>query len=181
MRWFNVFGFILMAILIVPNTVYFTKRKEGAPRKWNNKIVGIIEQIGRVGCTFFMIINIPGWWSGWGSGELLTIYLIVNTGFVAVYCMIWTMGLCKDKVIVALALSGIPSALFLFSGIIIRYVPLILAALMFASSQNRIGDVPSVTRSVPVSRMRHSAQSSAQPRHISWCVNVHQFSFVGDR
>lgn len=52
MRWFNVFGFILMAILIVPNTVYFTKRKEGAPRKWNNKIVGIIEQIGRVGCTF---------------------------------------------------------------------------------------------------------------------------------
>lgn len=61
MRWFNVFGFILMAILIVPNTVYFTKRKEGAPRKWNNKIVGIIEQIGRVGCTFFMIINIPGW------------------------------------------------------------------------------------------------------------------------
>ena len=134
MRWFNVFGFILMAILIVPNTVYFTKRKEGVPHKWNNKIVGIIEQIGRVGCTFFMIINIPGWWSGWGSGELLTIYLIVNTGFVAVYCMIWTMGLCKDKVIVALALSGIPSALFLFSGIIIRYVPLILAALMFAPS-----------------------------------------------
>lgn len=134
MRWFNVFGFILMAILIVPNTVYFTKRKEGAPRKWNNKIVGIIEQIGRVGCTFFMIINIPGWWSGWGSGELLTIYLIVNTGFVAVYCMIWTMGLRKDKVIVSLALSGIPSALFLFSGIIIRYVPLILAALMFAPS-----------------------------------------------
>lgn len=81
-----------------------------------------------------MIINIPGWWSGWGSGELLTIYLIVNTGFVAVYCMIWTMGLRKDKVIVSLALSGIPSALFLFSGIIIRYVPLILAALMFAPS-----------------------------------------------
>lgn len=48
--------------------------------------------------------------------------------------MIWTMVLCKDKVIVALVLSGIPSALFLFSGIIIRYVPLILAALMFAPS-----------------------------------------------
>ena len=134
MRWFNVFGFILMAILMVPNMVYFTKRKEETPRKWNNKIVEIIEQIGRIGCTFFMIINIPGWWSDWGSGELLTIYLIVNTGFVVVYCMIWTMGFNRNSALAALALSGIPSALFLFSGIAIRYVPLIVAALLFAPS-----------------------------------------------
>lgn len=134
MRWFNVFGFILIAILMVPNMVYFTKRRKETPHKWNNKIVEIIEQIGRIGCTFFMIINIPGLWSGWGSGELLTIYLIVNTGFVVAYCLIWTMGFNRNSVSAVLALSGIPSALFLFSGIAIRYVPLIVAALIFAPS-----------------------------------------------
>ena len=79
------------------------KCKDGFDNKWNNKYVEVTEQVGRLGCFGFMIINIPGTWFGWWSDE-------------------------------ALALSIIPSMLFLFSGIMSRSVLLIIASVLFASS-----------------------------------------------
>ena len=79
------------------------KCKDGFDNKWNNKYVEVTEQVGRLGCFGFMIINIPGTWFGWWSDE-------------------------------ALALSIIPSMLFLFSGIMSRSVLLIIASVLFAPS-----------------------------------------------
>ena len=79
------------------------KCKDGFDNKWNNKYVEVTEQVGRLGCFGFMIINIPGTWFGRWSDE-------------------------------ALALSIIPSMLFLFSGIMSRSVLLIIASVLFAPS-----------------------------------------------
>ena len=81
-----------------------------------------------------MIINIPGTWFGWRSDEAFALYLITDTLLIAVYCAIWIVCFRKNSVFRALALSGIPSVLFLFSGIMSRSVLLIISSVIFAPS-----------------------------------------------
>ena len=80
------------------------------------------------------IINIPGTWFGWWSDEAFVLYLIVDTILVMLYCAIWIICFKKNSVFRALALSIIPSMLFLFSGIMSRSVLLIIASVLFAPS-----------------------------------------------
>ena len=122
MEWFNVFGLIFIAVIMIPNVVFAIKCKDGFDNKWNNKYVEVTEQVGRLGCFGFMIINIPGTWFGWWSDEAFALYLIVDTILVMLYCAIWIICFKKNSVFRALALSIIPSMLFLFSGIMSRSV-----------------------------------------------------------
>ncbi|MCI7094530.1 MAG: hypothetical protein MR909_00830 [Clostridiales bacterium] len=134
MGWFNVFGLIFIVVIMIPNVVFAIKRKDGFDNKWDNKFVEFIEQAGRFGCFGFMIFNIPGTWFGWLSDEAFALYLIVDGILVMLYCAIWIICFKKNSVFRALALSVIPSALFLFSGIISRSVLLTVASVLFAPS-----------------------------------------------
>ena len=134
MGWFNVFGLIFIVVIMIPNVVFAIKRKDGFDNKWDNKFVEFIEQAGRFGCFGFMIFNIPGTWFGWWSDEAFALYLVVDGIFVMLYCAIWIICFKKNSVFRALALSVIPSALFLFSGIISRSVLLTVASVLFAPS-----------------------------------------------
>ena len=134
MGWFNVFGLIFIVVIMIPNVVFAIKRKDGFDNKWDNKFVEFIEQAGRFGCFGFMIFNIPGTCFGWWSDEAFALYLIVDVILVMLYCAIWIICFKKNSVFRALALSVIPSALFLFSGIISRSVLLTVASVLFAPS-----------------------------------------------
>lgn len=134
MEWINIFGLIFIVVIMIPNIIFAIKCKDGFANKWKNKFVEMIEQIGRFGCFGFMIINIPGTWFGWWSDEVFAVYLIVNVILVILYCVIWIICFKKDSIFRALALSIIPSILFLFSGIMSRSVLLIIAATIFAPS-----------------------------------------------
>ena len=134
MEWINIFGLIFMAVIMIPNVIFALKCKDGFENQWKNRWVEAIEQIGRFGCFGFMIIHIPGTWFGWWSDEAFAVYLIVDTILAALYCLIWIICFRKNSVFRALALSIIPSVLFLFSGIMSRSVLLIIAAVLFAPS-----------------------------------------------
>ena len=134
MEWINIFGLIFMAVIMIPNVIFGLKCKDGFENQWKNRWVEAIEQIGRFGCFGFMIIHIPGTWFGWWSDEAFAVYLIVDTILAALYCLIWIVCFRKNSVFRALALSIIPSVLFLFSGIMSRSVLLIIAAVLFAPS-----------------------------------------------
>ena len=123
-----------MAVIMIPNVIFALKCKDGFENQWKNRWVEAIEQIGRFGCFGFMIIHIPGTWFGWWSDEAFAVYLIVDTILAALYCLIWIVCFRKNSVFRALALSIIPSVLFLFSGIMSRSVLLIIAAVLFAPS-----------------------------------------------
>lgn len=133
MNWLNIFGLIMVAVIMIPNILFAMKCKDGFVNKWNNKFVETVEQIGRFGCFGFMIINIPGTWSGWWSDEAFAVYL-VDALLVTLYCVIWAICFRKSSVFRALALSIIPSVLFLFSGIMSRSILLTIAAVLFAPS-----------------------------------------------
>ncbi len=132
MEWFNAYGLIFIAVIMIPNIIFAIKCKDGFENKWNNKIAQIIEQIGRFGCFGFMIINIPGTSFGWWSDAAFTLYIIVDIVLVLLYCIIWIICFKKNSMFRALALSVIPSVLFLFSGIMSRSVLLIIASVLFA-------------------------------------------------
>ena len=134
MEWLNVFGLAMVAVIMIPNILFAMKCKDGFVNKWNNKSVETVEQIGRFGCFGFMIINIPGTWFGWWSDEAFAVYLVVDAVLVTLYCVIWAVCFRKSSVFRALALSIIPSVLFLFSGIMSRSIPLTIAAVLFAPS-----------------------------------------------
>lgn len=132
MEWINIFGTIFIMIIMIPNIIYAVKFKDGFENKWNSKGVEIVEQIGRFGCFGFMVIHIPGTWFGWWSNEAFAIYLIVNIILIIFYCLIWVICFRKNSVFKALALSVVPSIVFLFSGIMSRSILLIIASLLFA-------------------------------------------------
>ena len=134
MEWFNIFGFIIICIIMIPNVIFAIKCKEEFENKWNNKFVEIMEQIGRLCCFGFMIINIPKTWFGWWSDKTFAIYLIVNIVLVISYCLIWGICFRKNSVFRALSLSIIPSIIFLFSGIMSKSILLIVSSIIFAPS-----------------------------------------------
>ena len=132
MEWINIFGAVFIAVIMIPNIIYALKCRDGFENKWNNKGVEVVEQIGRFGCFGFMVVNIPGTWFGWWSDEALAMYLIVNVVLIILYCVIWIICFRKNTIFKALALSIIPSVIFMFSGIMSRSVLLVVASLLFA-------------------------------------------------
>ena len=132
MEWCNVFGLIFMAVILIPNILFAVKCKDGFENKWKNRTVETVEQIGRFGCFGFMIFNIPGTWFGWWSDEAFAVYLVVDALLVGMYCLVWIVCFRKTGLFRALALSILPSVLFLFSGIMTRSVLLTISALLFA-------------------------------------------------
>lgn len=132
MDFINIFGLIFIIIIMIPNIVFAVKCKDGFINKWSNKVIEILEQIGRFGCFGFMIINIPGTWFGWWSDEAFAIYLIVNILLIFLYCLIWIICFRKNSLFKSLSLSILPSLVFIFSGIMSRSVLLTLSAVLFA-------------------------------------------------
>lgn len=132
MEYINLYGLSFMAIIMIPNIVYAIKCRDGFGNRWQNKTVETLEQIGRFGCFGFMVINIPGTWFGWWSDEAFAVYLIVDSVLVFAYCSLWIVLGKKNNLLRALALSIIPSVVFLFSALMSRSILLTVSALLFA-------------------------------------------------
>ena len=132
MDWFNIYGLCIVAIIMIPNIVFVVRCKDGFENKWHNKAVEALEQVGRFGCMAFMIVNIPPLCFGSLSEGAFWVYLTVDIVLLTAYCLIWIICFRKNSLFRALALSIIPSALFLFSGTMLISVPLIVTAVIFA-------------------------------------------------
>ena len=134
MEYVNIFGIAFVAIIMIPNIIFAVKNKEGFNNKWKSRFAEITEQIGRLGCFAFMIINIPRTWFGWWSEEGFALYLIGDSLLVIIYCVIWCICFNKNSLFRALSLSIIPSVLYMFSVIMSRSVLLVISSLLFAPS-----------------------------------------------
>ena len=127
MEWLNIFGLVIMVVIMIPNIAFAILCRDGFENSYKNKAVETVEQVGRYGCFAFMIFNIPGTWFGWWSDEAFAVYLIINALLVVLYCVLWIICWKKNSIFGALALSIIPSVVFLFSGIISRSILLLFA------------------------------------------------------
>lgn len=130
MKYLNLFGLAVVILLLVPNVIFMMKVKDGFVNKWNNRAVGILEQVGRFGCFISMAIR-TGFW-GFSSVGALFAYVIVDLILLATYLVGWAVlwkkpGLCR-----ALLLSIVPSAMFIFSAAITHEYVFLVLSFIFA-------------------------------------------------
>ena len=134
MKWFNYYGLAIMAVIMLPNIVYFVKHKNDAANAYNNKTVTVLEQIGRYACFVLMIFNIPYTYFNFWFANSLAVYLSVNGALCLTYLIFWIVCWNRNGKLKALTLSIIPSIIFLFDGIVLANIPLIVCAVIFAVS-----------------------------------------------
>ena len=138
MCFVNVFGLIIFIVIMIPNGLFFIFNKNGFYNNYKNKLVELFEQIGRYCCFGLMIFNIPYLYKGFWLKEGQTIYLIVNGLFVFLYLLFWIIYWKKDGIIKAILLSVLPSCIFIFSGVMEMYIPLIISSIVFSVCHIRI-------------------------------------------
>lgn len=132
MNWFNYYGLIFVALIMIPNIIYAIKNKNNVANNYKNKLVEVLEQIGRYGCIALMIFNIPYTWFGFYFPFAKVVYIVINVVLVIVYSVVWVILWNKYGIVKTLLLSIIPSFVFLFSGVMIASIPLIVFAVIFA-------------------------------------------------
>lgn len=126
----NIYGLAIMAIVMIPNVIFAIKEKN-FESKYHNKIVEIIEQIGRFGSMGLMIFNIQvlefGYW--FNNGKI--VYMALTGVLALLYCFVWFIYFKKATMEKAMLLAIIPTIMFLASGIIQGKVLLIITAIFF--------------------------------------------------
>lgn len=131
MGWFNYYGLAVMAIIMIPNIIYAVKRKNDAANVYDSKAVTIAEQIGRYGCFFLMVFNIPYTYFGFWFDHALTVYLSVCGALCFMYIAFWIVCFNRKDLLRAVSLSVIPTLIFLFCGIMLSNIPLSAFSLLF--------------------------------------------------
>ena len=131
MGWFNYYGLIAVAIILIPNIISAVVDKGSFENNYNNKAMLVLEQIGRYGCMAFMVFNIPYTYFNFWFDNALIVYLIVNGALLIVYILGWIVFGKGRNTVKMLWLSIIPTVLFLFSGIVLLSVPLVVFAVIF--------------------------------------------------
>ncbi len=128
--WLNLFGLILVVLLLIPNIIYAIKAKD-EQNKSTNRFMNVLEQIGRYACMFLMIFNIGIAEFGFGSVEAFLIYLFGNVILMLSYWIIWFLYFRKKTCPKQMALAVIPTILFLLSGLTMRHWLLVVFAVVF--------------------------------------------------
>lgn len=138
MDWFNYYGLIILFIILIPNIVFSIKHPESFKNYYSNRIVIILEQIGRFGSFIFMIINVPYTYFNFWFDDALMVYFIINAILLIIYLVGWIICWNKRIILRSYLLSITPSLLFFSSGILLLNVPLIVFSLIFAYCHIRI-------------------------------------------
>ncbi|MDE5788837.1 MAG: hypothetical protein K2H78_00280 [Clostridia bacterium] len=131
MDWFNYYGIAIMAVIMIPNIIYAVKRKGSFENTYKNKRLNIAEQIGRYACFVLMIFNIPYSYFNFWFAHALTVYLSVNGALCLAYIIFWIICWNRNDKLKALSLSILPTCIFLFSSVMLAYIPLIVFAVLF--------------------------------------------------
>lgn len=125
-------GLCAVAILMLPNIAFALRGRSGFENLWHNRIVELLEQIGRFGCFTFMFLEIPTLCPGAWFPQGRAVCRVAVAALLLLYCAVWVRFWRRDCLFRAVALSVLPSALFLCQGVLTRNFPLIALALVFA-------------------------------------------------
>lgn len=130
MGWFNVFGLVAVTVILIPNIICAIVNK-GAFENGNvSRPLLILEGIGRYGCMAFCVFNVPYTYLGFWFPEALSVYLIAGGALLVLYCLGWVLYFGRGGGM-ALWLSVVPTAFFLFCGGMLLSAPLLLSAVLF--------------------------------------------------
>lgn len=129
--WINLFGAIIVALMLIPNIVYALRRR-GRQNRCKSRLMNAVEQVGRYGSIALMWLPLLVWKFGFKSmGEML-LYLIGNGVLLAVYWAVYALYLKRETRGRALTLAIVPACIFFMSGVLLRHWLLVGFAILFA-------------------------------------------------
>lgn len=129
--WINIYGTVIITIMLIPNIIYGIKNKD-LENKYNNKLVVILEQIGRYLSMFFTIFPIGI--KGFKSIEYIISYLTINSILILLYIIIYTLYFKNKTLKKSILLAVIPTLIFLTCGITLKHLGLIISSIIFGLS-----------------------------------------------
>ena len=129
--WINIFGAVIVLIMLIPNIVYAVKNKD-EKNLCTNKIMNFAEQSGRYACIILMWFPLLVWKFGFESVFEMLLYLIGNGTLLIAYSVTFALYLREKTKKKAFALGVIPACIFLLSGLLLRHWLLVLSAAVFA-------------------------------------------------
>lgn len=128
--WINGFGAAIIIIMMIPNILFVVKNKDMVNR-CDNRLMNVIEQIGRYACLILMWLPLLVWKFGFQSVFEMFVYIIGSGVLLIAYLIIWIFYFKKPAMKTAVALAVIPTIIFLLCGILLRHWLLVVAALLF--------------------------------------------------
>lgn len=129
--WINIFGAVIVALMLLPNIVYAFKNRD-EKNLCANRFMNATEQLGRYGCITLMWLPLLVWKFGFSSELEMLLYLIGNGCLLAAYWAVFACYFKKRTAARALALAVLPALIFLLSGLLLRHWLLVGFALLFA-------------------------------------------------
>lgn len=132
-NWINIFGGVIVLLILIPNIIYALKNKEETPEK-SNIVIRISEQVGRYACMLLMIVPLFVGEFGFSPLEFMFNYLIGNLILLVFYYIFWMLFAKNKSLDKALALAAIPTLIFINSAISVKHWTLLVFALVFGAS-----------------------------------------------
>lgn len=128
--WLNIFGLIIVILMMVPNIIY-AKKFKNQENKCKNKFMNLMEQIGRYASIFLMVFNIGIAEFGFYSLNVFVVYVIGNFLLLLIYWAVWFSYFREQKLWNSLLLAILPTIIFLLNGITLMHILLIISAVIF--------------------------------------------------
>ena len=126
----NLMGFIIVAVMLIPNIIYGIKFK-GLENKCTNKAMNVIEQAGRYGSMALMVLPLFVWEFGFSSVFMMFVYLLGNGILLFTYLLVWVFYFKKQTMGKAMILAIAPTCIFFLSGVTLYHWALVVAAVIF--------------------------------------------------
>ncbi|MDD6673950.1 MAG: hypothetical protein PUE46_08190 [Eubacteriales bacterium] len=132
-NWINLFGGVIVLLILIPNIIYALKNKEETHEK-SNIVIVITEQVGRYACMLLMIVPLFVGEFGFSPLEFMFNYLIGNLILLVFYYIFWVLFAKNKSLDKALALAAIPTLIFINSAVSVKHWTLLVFALLFGAS-----------------------------------------------
>ena len=129
--WINVFGAVIVILMLIPNTVYAIKFR-GEKNLCANRFMNAVEQVGRCACIVLMWLPLLLWEFAFASVFEMLLYMAGNALLLTAYFILFAIYMKRKTKGLALALAIIPACIFLLSGILLRHWLLVGFAAVFA-------------------------------------------------
>lgn len=126
----NLMGFIIVAVMLIPNIIYGIKFK-GLENKCTNKAMNVIEQAGRYGSMALMVLPLFVWEFGFSSVFMMFVYLLGNGMLLFIYVLVWVFYFKKQTMGKTMILAIAPTCIFFLSGVTLYHWALVVAAVIF--------------------------------------------------
>lgn len=129
----NTYNAVIVVLLLIPNIIYELKHKNEELPEYHNRVLVIVEQVGRYASMFLMLfpIGVVGFEFGYNPSDDFVLRLLLDIVLIAAYYIFWGMYVKKKTMTRSMFLAIVPALIFLFAGILLHHWFLVIAAVLF--------------------------------------------------